>query len=68
MELIDRCSSCKHLIYAIPKTYECNKLKTKVSIVYKINYIKIKPTTIISIINNPNEFGCIAWEAKDETN
>lgn len=63
MKLIDRCSSCKHLDTTELQHYgynKCNKIRGAVSTDF-VYWGQV-------MIDNPNTFGCIAWEAKDETN
>ena len=64
MKLIDKCSSCKHLDENDKYHYgyaKCNKIEEIEGVVSidSQGWGKVK-------IADANEFGCIAWEAKDE--
>ena len=58
MKQIDRCDSCKYLKKE-GKYNKCYKLE------YELDVETYGGGALISIYD-PKEFGCIAWEAKDE--
>lgn len=61
MKQIDKCSSCKHLDENKYYGYAmCNKIEGIVSTDSRV-WAKV-------YIDDADKFGCIAWEAKDETN
>jgi len=66
MKPMDRCDSCKHL----RKDYNYYKnwnLCDKLCCYLRPDYYDREGTESV-VVRFPEEFGCIAWEAKDETN
>ena len=65
MKLINKCNGCKHLEKRLcvfdNYYYRCVEI-------YGFIYVDGKNNDGDIVIDNPNNFGCIAWEAEDEAN